>query len=100
MNFAETKMIGDLEVASDLLGPGAPVLDKMVKLFCLASRSTVATRCPDLISATAICIATVDLPDPPFSFATTITRVDGINPQSSGGCCRLTAIRGDGTNQP
>jgi hypothetical protein len=29
-----------------------------------------------LISATAICIATVDLPDPPFSLPTTITRAD------------------------
>src|ERR1700687_5208508 len=36
----------------------------------------LATRWRDLISATAICIATVDLPDPPFSLPTTITRAD------------------------
>jgi hypothetical protein len=29
MNFAETKMVGDLEIASDLPGPGASVLDKV-----------------------------------------------------------------------
>ena len=34
----------------------------------------VATLWPDLISAIAICMATVDLPDPPFSFPTTMTR--------------------------
>src|SRR5437899_8291586 len=33
----------------------------------------VATRCPAFISATTICIATVVLPEPPFSFPTTIT---------------------------
>ena len=34
----------------------------------------VATRRPDFISATAMCIATVDLPEPPFSLPTTIMR--------------------------
>ena len=34
----------------------------------------VATLWPDLISASAICMATVDLPDPPFSLPTTMTR--------------------------
>src|ERR1019366_8985968 len=43
-----------------------------VKLLCLESRSMVATLWPDLISATAICIAIVDLPDPPFLLPTTI----------------------------
>jgi hypothetical protein len=53
---------------------------KWVKLFCLASRSMVATLWPDLISAIATCMATVDLPEPPFSLATTITRADDIGP--------------------
>src|SRR5687768_17369989 len=33
----------------------------------------VATRCPALSSDTAICIAVVDLPEPPFSLPSTIT---------------------------
>src|SRR5436190_15534138 len=33
----------------------------------------VATRCPALSSATATCIAIVVLPEPPFSFPTTMT---------------------------
>src|ERR1035437_8175435 len=36
----------------------------------------VATLWPDFISATAICIAIVDLPDPPFSLPTTIMCAD------------------------
>src|SRR5450759_277283 len=36
----------------------------------------VATLWPDLLSATAICIAIVDLPDPPFSLPTTIMCAD------------------------
>jgi hypothetical protein len=38
----------------------------------------VATRWPDFSNAIAMCMATVDLPDPPFSLATTITRVADI----------------------
>src|SRR5208282_1042779 len=37
----------------------------------------VATCSFDFISAIATCIATVDLPDPPFSLPTTITRPEG-----------------------
>ncbi len=37
------------------------------------NRSMVATPCPDLIKAIAMCMATVDLPDPPFSLPTRIT---------------------------
>src|SRR6476620_6101668 len=33
----------------------------------------VATRCPALSRATAICMAVVDLPEPPFSLPSTIT---------------------------
>ena len=72
---AEAEMIGNIEVAGDMLGPGAPVFDIMRETSCLVSRSIVATRWPDFISAIAICMATVDLPDPPFSLATTMTRV-------------------------
>jgi hypothetical protein len=31
MDFTETKMLGNLEIAANLPGPGAPVLDKMGK---------------------------------------------------------------------
>ena len=36
----------------------------------------VATRWPTFISATATCIAVVDLPEPPFSLPSTITCAD------------------------
>src|ERR1043166_4483402 len=44
-----------------------------VSVFWRLSRSIVATRWPALSSATATCIAVVDLPEPPFSFPSTIT---------------------------
>src|SRR5215470_15021347 len=44
-----------------------------VSVFWRLSRSIVATRWPALSSATAMCIAVVDLPEPPFSFPSTIT---------------------------
>src|SRR5262245_51679070 len=44
-----------------------------VKVFWRLSRSMVATRWPALSSATAMCIAVGDLPEPPFSFPRTIT---------------------------
>jgi hypothetical protein len=37
----------------------------------------VATLRPAFINATAICMAMVDLPEPPFSLATTMMRAGG-----------------------
>src|SRR5262245_13233917 len=53
-----------------------------VRVLCRASRSTVATRCPQLRSATATCIAIVDLPAPSLGLPSTMTCADA-------GCCGL-----------
>ena len=53
------------------------ILDIVSEGLLPKSRSMVATLCPAFIRAIAICMATVDLPDPPFSLATTITLADG-----------------------
>ena len=36
----------------------------------------MATRCPAFSNATAICIATVDFPDPPFSLPSTTQKAE------------------------
>src|SRR5438309_239592 len=48
----------------------------------------VATRCPDFISATATCMAVVDLPEPPFSLPSTMTCADCADP--TGAWCNIT----------
>ena len=57
-----------------MLGPGSPVLDIMRGASLPRIEVDRGDALPDFINVIAMCMATVDLPDPPFSLAT-ITRV-------------------------
>jgi hypothetical protein len=95
-------MVGNSKVARDVPGPCASVLyimgEALLPRIEIDGRNA---RRPDLIRAIAICIATVDFPDPPFSLPTTFTRAErarvafsiGIRvPRESGRTIRLIRI--------
>ena len=60
--------------------PSAPVFDVVRETPLRKSRSMVATLWPAFSKATAICMATVDLPEPPFS----VTNDDHANARRTG----------------
>jgi hypothetical protein len=74
----EVAVIRNFKVEPGLLRPGMTVLDIMGEALLPGVEIESGDAVLDLRSAIARCIATVDLPEPPFSLPTTITRARGV----------------------
>ena len=75
--LVETDVARRRQILAALARPGQPVVDVMRETALPGVEVDSGDALADFSKATAICTATVDLPDPPFSLPTTITRTHG-----------------------
>jgi len=67
---------GQFEIEPGVLGPSFAVLEIMGEAFLPRVEVDRGDALPAFSNATAICIATVDLPDPPFSLPSTTQKAE------------------------
>ena len=88
IQLAEAEMLGDIEIASHMPRPGAPVLDQAGKASLPGVEIDRGNGLARLDQGNRNMHRNGGLAEPPFSLPTTTTRADMISPSNSNGADR------------